>query len=97
MRGTFPIWLLLRIDQDGVMATKVAIEKPAVAEVAPKAAANAAILKRSASKTKRSKTRPCPLSHVPNAVTRKVIRDANAGKNLLSYASLEEMFDDLGM
>jgi hypothetical protein len=32
-----------------------------------------------------------------NAETAQVLRDAEAGKNLLSYPSLEAMFEELGM
>ena len=35
--------------------------------------------------------------HVPNAETAKVLREAQKGKNLLHYESLEEMFKDLGI
>jgi hypothetical protein len=34
---------------------------------------------------------------VVNSETARVLRDADAGKNLLDYASLEDMFKDLGM
>jgi hypothetical protein len=36
-------------------------------------------------------------SHVPNAETAKVLREAREGKNLLRYESLDEMFKDLGI
>jgi hypothetical protein len=36
-------------------------------------------------------------SHVPNAETARVLREAREGKNLLRYESLEEMFKDLGI
>jgi hypothetical protein len=36
-------------------------------------------------------------SHIPNAETAKVLREAREGKNLLRYESLEEMFKDLGI
>ena len=36
-------------------------------------------------------------SHIPNAETAKVLREAREGKNLLHYDSLEEMFKDLGI
>ena len=36
-------------------------------------------------------------SHVPNAETAKVLREAREGKNVLRYDSLEEMFKDLGI
>jgi DNA-damage-inducible protein J len=38
---------------------------------------------------------PFPVK-VPNARTRKAIRDADAGENLTRYASVDEMFEDLG-
>ena len=34
---------------------------------------------------------------VVNSETARVLRDADAGKNLLDYASLEDMFKDVGM
>jgi DNA-damage-inducible protein J len=34
---------------------------------------------------------------IPNAATRKAIRDARAGKNLKRYASAAEMFEKLGI
>lgn len=37
---------------------------------------------------------PFPVK-VPNARTRKAIRDADAGKNLTHYGSVDEMFEDL--
>ncbi len=36
-------------------------------------------------------------SHVPNAETARVLREARDGKNLFRYESLEEMFNDLGI
>lgn len=38
---------------------------------------------------------PFPVK-VPNAKTRKAIREADAGKNLTHYGSVDEMFEDLG-
>ncbi len=38
---------------------------------------------------------PFPVK-VPNARTRKAIRDADAGKNLIHYGSIDEMFEELG-
>lgn len=35
--------------------------------------------------------------HVPNAETARVLREAEQGKNLVTYANLEEMFEDLGI
>jgi DNA-damage-inducible protein J len=34
---------------------------------------------------------------IPNAATRKTIRDAWAGKNVKHYASTDEMFEELGI
>jgi hypothetical protein len=40
---------------------------------------------------------PSSQKDVFNAETAKVLRDADAGKNLLIYPSLEDMFNDLGI
>ena len=40
---------------------------------------------------------PCTKSHVPNARTRKALRDADAGKNLTSYADADDLFRKLGI
>jgi hypothetical protein len=40
---------------------------------------------------------PCTRSHVPNARTRKALRDADAGKNLKRYADEDELFRELGI
>jgi len=40
---------------------------------------------------------PSSKKDVVNAETARVLRDADAGTNLLDYASLEDMFKDLGM
>jgi DNA-damage-inducible protein J len=34
---------------------------------------------------------------VPNALTRKILADADAGKNLTRYASVDEMFEDMDL
>jgi DNA-damage-inducible protein J len=34
---------------------------------------------------------------IPNAATRKALREADAGKNLTHYDSVDEMFQDLGL
>jgi DNA-damage-inducible protein J len=34
---------------------------------------------------------------IPNATPRKALRDADAGKNLARYGSVDEMFRDLGV
>jgi hypothetical protein len=39
----------------------------------------------------------CRRSHVPNALTAKVLRDSKAGKGLKSFETLEELLADLGM
>jgi hypothetical protein len=40
---------------------------------------------------------PCTRSHIPNARTRKALRDADAGKNLTRYADEDELFRGLGI
>ncbi len=40
---------------------------------------------------------PCTRSHVPNARTRKALGDADAGKNLTSYADADDLFRKLGI
>ena len=34
---------------------------------------------------------------MPNALTRKTLEDADAGKNLSRYASVDEMFKDMDL
>jgi DNA-damage-inducible protein J len=34
-------------------------------------------------------------ARIPNATTRKALRDAEAGRNMTDYASVDEMFKDL--
>jgi len=36
-------------------------------------------------------------ARIPNATTRKALRDAEAGRNMTDYASVDEMFKDLGI
>jgi DNA-damage-inducible protein J len=36
-------------------------------------------------------------ARIPNATTRKALRDAEAGQNMTDYASVDEMFQDLGL
>jgi hypothetical protein len=40
---------------------------------------------------------PCTRSHVPNARTRKALRDADADKNLTSYSDADDLFRNLGI
>lgn len=40
---------------------------------------------------------PCTRSHIPNARTRKALRDADAGKNLTRYVDADDMFKKLGI
>ena len=74
-------------------------ERPAVDKAPAKnAAANgpaASAGTKPATKAKKA-TRPRKGSTV-NAETAEVLRDAEAGKNLLHYPSLEAMFEDLGI
>ena len=43
----------------------------------------------------RNRVLPFPV-RVPNAVTRKALRDADEGKNLTHYPDLDAMFKDMG-
>jgi DNA-damage-inducible protein J len=36
-------------------------------------------------------------ARIPNAATRKALRDAEAGRGMTDYASVDEMFEDLGL
>ena len=36
-------------------------------------------------------------ARIPNATTRKALRDAEAGRNMTDYASVDEMFKDLSI
>ena len=47
--------------------------------------------------TKATKSPPTVEGHVPSDETAEVLRQAQDGKNLLHYESLEEMFKDLGI
>jgi hypothetical protein len=40
---------------------------------------------------------PCTRSHIPNARTRKALRDADAGKNLTRYVDADDLFRELGI
>jgi hypothetical protein len=40
---------------------------------------------------------PCTRSHVPNARTRRALRDADAGRNLTRYTDEDELFRELGI
>jgi hypothetical protein len=79
-------------------------EKPAPGKVRPKEAAPEEVVTngpaavaevgpgpKAGEKAHREKDAPF------NAETAQVLRDADAGKNLLHYSSLEAMFEDLGI
>jgi hypothetical protein len=40
---------------------------------------------------------PCTRPHIPNARTRKALRDADAGKNLTRYVDEDDLFKKLGI
>ena len=86
------------------MATRVTTKKPggekAAAKKTPakKAAANGPAA--STGTKPAAEARKAPRSRkgtTVNAETAQVLRDAEAGKNLLHYPSLEAMFEDLGI
>ncbi len=100
MRGTLPIWLLLRIDQDGLMATKIAIKKGALTRYVP--AQDAAPTKK-ADQTKTTGTKAKPrtigstrLSRSPNAESRQALAELKSGK-LTRYTDTADMFKKLGI
>ena len=80
------------------MATRVTTkksgdEKPTPRKAAPKKAkANGPAAPAQARKAPRSRK-----DTIVNAETARVLRDAEAGKNLLHYPSVEAMFEDLGI
>jgi hypothetical protein len=69
-----------------------AIRKPGSAKVE----SNEAIAEVEASKAHCGKV-PSPKNDVVNAEDAQVLRDADSGKNLLRYPSLEDTFKDLSM
>jgi hypothetical protein len=75
-------------------------EKPAAKKAPPrkKAAANGPAASAQAKPATEAKKAPrTRKGTVVNEETAKVLRDAEAGKNLLHYPSLEAMFEDLGI
>ena len=90
MREQFPIWLLLRIDQDGVMATKLAIKNPAPQKAVP--AKKAAPAKKAVP----DRVVSSRFSRVPNAESLEALAELQAGK-LTRYADTASMFKKLGI
>jgi hypothetical protein len=74
-------------------------EKPAAKKApAKKAAANGPAVSAQPKPATKAKKAPRPRKGTTvNAETAQVLRDAEAGKNLLHYPSLEAMFEDLGI
>jgi hypothetical protein len=73
-------------------------EKPAASKAPPKekAAANGPTASAEAQPSPRAKATPRSRKGTTvNAETAKVLRDAEAGKNLLHYPSLEAIFEDM--
>jgi hypothetical protein len=87
------------------MSTKEKIETPGASQVAPSSKAGKVLSskdqivrsKAAEPSTKATKSPPTVDGHVPNDETAEVLREAQDGKNLLHYESLEEMFKDLGI
>lgn len=71
---------------------KTGDEKPAIGKVPGKKASAGARPATEAGQPARSRK-----GTTVNAETAEVLRDAEAGKNLLHYPSLEAMFEDLGI
>ena len=79
-------------------------EPPAPKKVRPKTAQTEetvsngpAAVAKAESQSKAGKKAPRNKDAPFNAETAQVLRDADAGKNLLHYPSLEAMFEDLGI
>ena len=74
-------------------------EKPAVKKAPPKkaAASGPAVSAGAEPASAAKKATRSQKGTIVNAETAKVLRDAEAGKNLLDYPSLEAMFEDLGI
>jgi hypothetical protein len=84
--------------EDRSMANKLEKKKRVVKNLGTtKSEANPAMTGRTEPEPDCSAGVPSSKTDVINAETAKVLRDADAGKNLLNYASLEEMFKDLEM
>jgi len=81
------------------MATKPAITKPEVKKsvTAKSKLKKPAVTMAQAPPAPKTSEASRSKKHVFNAETAQVLRDAEAGKNLIQYASLEEMFEDLGI
>jgi hypothetical protein len=85
------------VAEDGAMANKPAhkkraVKRPESAKVEPNEATAA-----KEAPAPNGGTVSSPNKDVVNAETAQVLRDADAGKNLLTYPSLEDMFKDLSM
>jgi hypothetical protein len=103
----FPRVVLARVYEGAVMATKPVSKKPVITKAAPACAPSMAQVSPKTAKVLRPK-KPvlkadygkrvsCGRSHVPNAETRKALRDIRAGRNLVRYSNVEELFEDLGI
>ncbi len=77
------------------MAAKPRVKKPVVKKP-PNVVAKKDVVAKSPAPSKPGKVSNSK-EQVVNAETAQVLRDADAGKNLLHYASLDEMFKDLGI
>ncbi len=84
-QGKYPLCDFLRhVYRGEIMPLKVAIKKPVIKKGVTK-------------KVKIRESIATCLPHIPNAATRKVLRNIRAGRNLIRYGSTEELFEDLGI
>ncbi|MFI5456318.1 MAG: hypothetical protein ACHRXM_12795 [Isosphaerales bacterium] len=74
-----------------VIKTVIASEEALAEEAAPSEGSAAA------QASPPDEAAPCTRSHVPNAQTRRTLRDADAGKNLTRYADEDDLFRTLGI
>jgi hypothetical protein len=79
------------------MANKLKNKKPAVQTPANPMAEDGGDASAKESAVLNGSNVPSSRKDVVNTETARVLRDADAGKNLLDYTSLEDMFKDLGM
>lgn len=79
------------------MANKLKNKKPVVKTPAKPIAEDGGDVSAKESAVLNSSNVPSSRKDVVNSETTRALCDADAGKNLLNYASQEDMFKDLGM
>jgi len=97
VRKDFPIWLLVRVDQDGVMATKLVIKESETPKAATK---NKVAPAKKAAPTKKASTAVNTSrdteSRIPTTSTLRALAELKDGK-LNRYADEDDLFRKLGI